>query len=83
ATMPVVMERDKALTRLFHDLHENVAWVLLGLIALHVLAALFHRIVVKDEVLQSMLPWSTGTVRKAGRARNEGVSAGRPVSMAE
>lgn len=83
ATMPVVMERDKALTRLFHDLHENVAWVLLGLIALHVLAALFHRIVVKDEVLQSMLPWSTGTVRKAGRVRREDVSAGHPVSLAE
>ena len=49
---------NKALTLLFHQIHTVSAWLLLGLIGLHVLAALFHRLVLKDEVLQSMLPWS-------------------------
>jgi len=57
---PAVMARDKALTHLFHGFHEISAGVLLGLIGLHVLAALFHRFVIKDEVLQSMTPWSKG-----------------------
>jgi cytochrome b561 len=54
--VPSVMARDKPLTALFHQIHMLSAWVLLGLIGLHILAALFHRFVLKDEVLQSMLP---------------------------
>jgi cytochrome b561 len=53
---PAVMARDKALTSLFHRIHELTTWGLLGLIALHVAAALFHRLVLKDRVLQSMWP---------------------------
>jgi cytochrome b561 len=63
---PVVMARDKGLTSLFHEIHEISAWVLLGLIGLHVLAALFHRFVLRDEVLQSMLPWRPS--RRLGQA---------------
>jgi len=51
------MAGDRPLTMLFHQIHAVSAWVLLGLIGLHILAALFHRFVLKDEVLQSMLPW--------------------------
>jgi cytochrome b561 len=54
---PSVMTRDQTLTDLFTKIHEVTAWVLLGLIGMHILAALFHRLVLKDEVLQSMLPW--------------------------
>ncbi|HWT39037.1 MAG TPA: cytochrome b/b6 domain-containing protein [Paraburkholderia sp.] len=38
------------------DVHSVLAWVMLALIALHVCAALFHRVVLKDDVLQRMLP---------------------------
>ena len=55
--VPKVMAGDKPLTALFHQIHALSAWVLLGLIGLHILAALFHRFVLRDEVLQSMLPW--------------------------
>jgi superoxide oxidase len=55
--VPKVMAGDKPLTVLFHQIHAVSAWVLLGLIGLHILAALFHRFVLRDEVLQSMLPW--------------------------
>ncbi|MEX3934559.1 cytochrome b [Paraburkholderia phymatum] len=38
------------------DVHGWLAWVLLALIVLHIGGALFHRIVLKDDVLQRMLP---------------------------
>ncbi|SMG59727.1 cytochrome b [Paraburkholderia susongensis] len=38
------------------DVHGILAWVLFSLIVLHVIAALFHHFVLKDHVLQRMLP---------------------------
>src|SRR6202162_3963234 len=55
--VPKVMTGNKALTLLFHQIHTVSAWLLLGLIGLHVLAALFHRLVLRGEGLQSILPW--------------------------
>ncbi len=55
--VPQVMERDKGLVHLFSQIHEITAWTLLGLICVHVLAALFHRFILNDEVFQSMAPW--------------------------
>jgi cytochrome b561 len=70
--VPSVMAGDKPLTALFHQIHALTAWVLLGLIGLHILAALFHRFVLRDEVLQSMLPWRpTTTVSEAPRSAFE------------
>jgi len=54
--VPTVMARDKGLTAAFHQIHAVSAWLLLGLISLHVLAALFHSFVLRDDVLQSMAP---------------------------
>jgi cytochrome b561 len=63
--VPGMMSRDSVLTELIEKLHRRSAWVLLALIGLHILAALFHRLVLKDEVLQSMLPWKPSP-RKGG-----------------
>ncbi|WP_374709886.1 cytochrome b [Paraburkholderia sp. DD10] len=38
------------------DIHGVLAWVLFALIVLHVGGALFHRFVLKDRVMQRMLP---------------------------
>ena len=38
------------------DIHILVAWVLLGVIGLHIVGALYHRLVLKDSLLQRMLP---------------------------
>lgn len=38
------------------DVHGILAWVLFALIVMHVVAALFHRFVLRDHVLQRMLP---------------------------
>jgi cytochrome b561 len=38
------------------DVHQAVALVLLGLVGLHVLGALYHQFVLRDSILQRMLP---------------------------
>ena len=65
---PVVMARDAGLTGLLGSIHKLSAWALLGLVGLHALAALHHRFVLRDEVLQSMLPWKP-TKRRARASR--------------
>ena len=76
--VPSVMAGDKPLTALFHQIHSLSAWVLLGLIGLHILAALFHRFVLRDEVLQSMQPWRTSPAacheQKSSLATHEGAA---------
>jgi len=57
-TLPGFVTPDKPSGHLFHFLHTDVFWlVLLGLVGLHVAAALWHQFVVKDGVLGRMLPW--------------------------
>ena len=48
------------------DVHGILAWALFALIVVHVAAALFHRLVLKDHVLQRMLP-SAGPSRDSTR----------------
>jgi cytochrome b561 len=48
------------------DVHGILAWVLFALIVMHVVAALFHRFILKDHVLQRMLP-SAGSSRNSTR----------------
>ena len=38
------------------DVHMIVAWVLLGLVGLHVLGAVYHQFVLRDHLLSRMLP---------------------------
>jgi cytochrome b561 len=49
---------DRAFARVFELLHELGAWALLALIGLHAVAALFHALILRDAVLQRMLPWT-------------------------
>jgi cytochrome b561 len=55
-TVPEILARDRALTKVFHNVHEVSAWALLALIALHASAALFHHFALRDGVLRAMLP---------------------------
>ncbi|THD58321.1 cytochrome b [Phenylobacterium sp.] len=65
--VPKLMARDKAATGLLHSFHEATAFALLGLIALHVAAALFHGFVRRDGVLRSMWPASLTPTSKPRR----------------
>lgn len=53
---PALCEPGSAFGHAMGDVHGILAWVLFALIGLHVVAALLHRFVLKDHVLQRMLP---------------------------
>ena len=55
---PPLLQADRPVFHALHTLHEWGAIVLLALIGLHAAAALLHGIVLRDGVLQRMLPWT-------------------------
>jgi cytochrome b561 len=54
--LPALVPTDWPYRRLAASLHRNGAWAILGLVALHALAALYHHVVRRDDVLRRMLP---------------------------
>jgi cytochrome b561 len=54
--VPALLEPNPALRSIFVEAHEFGAKALMVLIGLHAGAALFHRLVLRDNVLQRMLP---------------------------
>ena len=57
--VPALLAPNPAIRSLFVEAHEFGAKALLALIGLHAGAALFHRLVLRDGVLQRMLPWGS------------------------
>jgi cytochrome b561 len=57
--VPALVEPNSAIRSTFAVAHEFGAKALVALIALHAGAALFHRFVLRDRVLQRMLPWQS------------------------
>lgn len=57
-TLPDLLAPDKGLKADLVELHETLAWALMAMIALHVLAALLHHFHHKNNVLRRMLPFS-------------------------
>jgi cytochrome b561 len=55
--LPDLVGKDKALGATLHDVHEILGVVLAALIALHILAALKHHFINRDETLLHMLRW--------------------------
>lgn len=53
--LPALGSSGNALLHSIGELHITMTWVLLALVVLHVGAALFHRIVLKDQVLGRMI----------------------------
>ena len=56
--VPALLAPNAAIRSLFVEAHEFGAKALIALIGLHAGAALFHRLVLRDGVLQRMLPWT-------------------------
>lgn len=54
--LPDLVDRDKALGNLLGSVHESLNYLLLLLVLVHILAALKHRYVDRDEVMNRMLP---------------------------
>ena len=53
--IPVLIEKNKAIGGFFHEAHEIGAWVIAIIVGLHILAALKHHLIVKDDTLKRML----------------------------
>ncbi len=56
--VPPLSGADRGLKELAGDIHEFTAWLLIGLIAVHVAAALKHHLIDRDGVLRAMLPFA-------------------------
>lgn len=54
--LPPLFERGSAVGHALGDIHSALATVLLILVGVHVVAALYHHFLVKDQVLTRMLP---------------------------
>ena len=60
--VPALFTQDDAIRHVFAEAHEFGANTLLALIGLHAGTALIHRLVLRDGVLQRMLPWASQSV---------------------
>lgn len=56
--LPDLVGPDRALYDTLHTTHAVLAWLLVGVAVLHVLAALKHHFVLKDDTLRRMLPFT-------------------------
>jgi cytochrome b561 len=56
--VPAWLTPVKSISHLLQSLHELGGWILLALIGIHAAAALFHWLILRDGVLQRMLPWT-------------------------
>jgi cytochrome b561 len=56
--LPDLVSPNRALYETLHTTHAVLAWLLVGVAVLHVLAALKHHFVLKDDTLRRMLPFT-------------------------
>lgn len=54
-TLPTILSKNPELAKIFAEVHEISAFVLIGLIVIHTLAAFYHYYVMKDRVLIRMV----------------------------
>jgi superoxide oxidase len=74
--IPQLAPHDKALWAMFHLAHEIGAWALGALAAGHAAAALFHYLVLRDDVLQCMAPVTATARRKQEFSPGRVIAAG-------
>src|SRR4051812_29376247 len=65
--LPALIGQDRLFAKQLLEVHETVGLLLLGLIALHASAALYHHFWRRDDTLEAMLP--QGMRRRAARDR--------------
>lgn len=54
--LPDLVAKDKALGLLLQNMHQMLNYLLLALIAGHIAAALWHKLIARDDVMSRMLP---------------------------
>jgi cytochrome b561 len=71
--LPALIERNRLLSQQLLTVHKAVGFSLLGLIVLHVSAALFHHFWRRDDTLTAMLPAAAAWRMLKPRARDRRV----------
>jgi len=56
-TLPNFVDPDKPLSHTLRETHELIAYAIIAVVSLHILAALLHHFYYKDNVLRRMLPF--------------------------
>jgi cytochrome b561 len=56
--LPDLVAPNRPLYGFLHETHETLSWMLVAVASLHVLGALKHHFVLKDDVLRRMLPFT-------------------------
>jgi cytochrome b561 len=83
-SLPMLIEKNRPLAQQLLTMHKTAGFSLLGLIALHVSAALFHHFWRRDDTLTAMLPaaaaWRTLEPR-ADQACEAAMNGNRPLPM--
>ena len=74
-TLPALIGEDRAFAHQLLTVHEVVGFSLLGVIALHVSAALFHHFIRRDDILVRMLPSAAVMRRASERPRKAATTA--------
>jgi cytochrome b561 len=77
--MPALVGHDRDFAEVLGWWHEQLGWLLLGLIGVHALAALYHHYIRRDDVLRKMSPF----VRKRRFAALRDVSEDRDADETE
>jgi cytochrome b561 len=67
--LPALIGKDRPLAKQLLEVHQTVGLLLLGLIALHASAALYHHFWRRDDTLEAMLPRGMRRRATMGRAR--------------
>ena len=55
-TLPSLIGPDEAMKKALGAAHFYGSWVILGIVAIHAAGAIYHHVVLKDDVLRRMLP---------------------------
>jgi len=66
-TLPDLVPKNKALYEMLVTTHGVLAWTLGAVASVHLLAALKHHFVLKDDVLRRMLPFTSAKAQDSGR----------------
>jgi cytochrome b561 len=56
-SLPTLFSKNKYFGDIFYQAHVWGSYLIIGLVSLHVLAALYHHIIKKDMVLRRMMPF--------------------------
>ncbi len=75
----LAVEQKKVLVGVFHETHEILAFTIIGLLVLHIGAALKHQYINKDNAMARMLPWMGKTTPPTRKPRGVFLVFGGPI----